>query len=128
MAFGKLPTLQGKRILIVEDEYFIAAGLRDTLQDMQADVVGPIGRLDEALAMADEAIDLALLDVNLGGAKVFPVADRLSERSVPYILVTGYDDWALPSGYRDAPRVTKPFADATVVDKVKQLLASGPVS
>jgi DNA-binding response OmpR family regulator len=121
-------SLQGKRILIVEDEYFIAAELRDALRDRDAEVLGPSGRLEEALSLADETIDAALLDVNLSDANAFAVADRLAERGVPFLLVTGYDEWALPSAYRDVPRITKPFTETAVVAQIEQLLVSGAVS
>jgi DNA-binding response OmpR family regulator len=121
-------SLQGKRILIVEDEYFIAAELRDALIDRGAAVLGPSGRLEEALALADEPIDVALLDVNLGNANSFAVADRLAGRGVPILLVTGYDGWALPAAYRDLPRITKPFDQTAVADEIEQLMMTGAVS
>ena len=101
--------LTGKRILIVEDEYFIAADLKRALAEAGAIVVGPAGTLASAQALVDDDIDLALLDVNLDGEHSYPLANRLHERAVPFAFLTGYDRWALPPAYRDVPRLDKPF-------------------
>ena len=101
--------LTGKRILIVEDEYFIATDLKRALAEAGAIVVGPAGTLASAQALVEEDIDLALLDVNLDGEHSYPLANRLRERAVPFAFLTGYDRWALPPAYRDVPRLDKPF-------------------
>ena len=101
--------LTGKRILIVEDEYFIAADLKRALAEAGAIVVGPAGTLASAQALVDDDIDLAMLDVNLDGEHSYPLANRLRERAVPFAFLTGYDRWALPPAYRDVPRLDKPF-------------------
>lgn len=114
--------LAGKRILIVEDEYFIAADLQRALQAEGAEIVGPVGDVGRALALAAEkALDAAILDVNLEGSMSFPIAERLAADQVPFLFLTGYDDWSLPSGYDAAPRVAKPFSTPRVVDAVSAL-------
>jgi CheY-like chemotaxis protein len=119
---GQLP---GKRILIVEDEYFIAADLRRALQRENVVVIGPTGDLNEALALArNENVDAAVLDLNLDGIMSYPVADELSNRSVPFLFLTGYDDWSLPDAYRAFPRLSKPSPTASVVRAVGQLVAT----
>jgi len=104
------PELTGKRVLVVEDELLVALLVEDMLADAGCIVVGPFARVPEALAAArTETVDVALLDVNIAGEKVFPVAHVLEERGVPFLFVTGYGQAALP---RDRPKwvaCNKPF-------------------
>jgi DNA-binding response OmpR family regulator len=103
-------SLAGFRVLVVEDDMLIALEIEQTLQGLGCVVVGPVGKLDAALRMADSAaLDAAILDVNIRGGHVFPVADRLRARGVPFALASGYGDWALPPAFRNQPRLTKPF-------------------
>ncbi|WP_414470621.1 response regulator [Microvirga sp. M2] len=103
-------TLQGRRILVVEDEYMMAEDLQRDLQQVGAEVVGPVPSVTDALRLLamEETIDGAILDVSLRGEKAYPVADALRERGVPFVLATGYEQWALPEAYRDVPRCDKP--------------------
>ena len=112
------------RILVVEDELLIAMEIEDVLQANLCEVVGPTARLTEALQLAtDEALDAAILDVTISGGKVFPVADKLLQRGIPFLLSSGYGDWALPENLRDRPRLTKPFAIAELEEQVRLLCA-----
>lgn len=121
--------LAGKRILIVEDEYFIAADLKRALQQDGAIVIGPVGDVKLGLALAEaEELDAAVLDVNLEGSNSYPIADRLVDQAVPYMFLTGYDGWALPQPYRDAPRVAKPFTVHMVLAHLGRLLGSEEAS
>ncbi|MBY9063262.1 response regulator [Sphingomonas yunnanensis] len=116
--------LAGKRILVVEDEYFIASDLRRALDAEQAVVVGPVSSLAAGLELAErEGIAAALLDVNLEGDSSLAIADRLAARGIRFVFVTGYDAWALPDAYRHVPRIAKPFAVSTVLAALDQLLA-----
>lgn len=117
-------SLAGKRILIVEDEYFIAADLRRTLTREGADIVGPVSNLQAGLDLTQEPIDAAVLDVNLEEAMSYPIADELRNRSVPYMFLTGYDGWSLPPGYQNDARLAKPFATRSLVTMVEHLIAS----
>ncbi len=117
--------LTGKRILIVEDEYFIAADLKRALAEAGAIVVGPAGTLASAQALVDDDIDLALLDVNLDGEHSYPLANRLHERAVPFAFLTGYDQWALPPAYRDVPRLDKPFDLAHLIRQLTAIALVG---
>lgn len=120
--------LSGKQILVVEDEYFIASDLRRALGTEEAVVVGPVSGLSAGLELAKrDDLDAALLDVNLEGDSSLAIADRLTTKGVPFIFVTGYDDWALPDAYRHVPRVSKPFAVPMVLDALNQLLATEDV-
>lgn len=117
--------LTGKRILIVEDEYFIATDLKRALAEAGAIVVGPAGTLASAQALVDDDIDLALLDVNLDGEHSYPLANRLHERAVPFAFLTGYDQWALPPAYRDVPRLDKPFDLAHLIRQLTAIALVG---
>jgi CheY-like chemotaxis protein len=104
--------LQGRRILVVEDEYLIAEVLTQMLEDAGATVLGPIGWRDEALAFIrgdGSAFDVAVLDVNLHGQSSYPIADALIERGIDFVFTTGYGTDALNEAYRGYPRCTKPF-------------------
>ena len=99
-----------RRVLIVEDEYFLANDMAQALQKLGADIVGPVPTRDKALALLQaEPVDAAVLDINLRGQTVFPVADVLREQGVPFVFATGYDEAAVPETYRDVPRWEKPF-------------------
>lgn len=97
-------------MLIVEDEFMIADDLMHMLESLGSQVVGPAPTVGEALALIDGAeIELAILDVNLGGEKAFPIADALKARDIPFVFATGYDRSALPAEYADTPRCEKPI-------------------
>lgn len=104
-----LDTLAGHRVLLVEDESLVAALAEDILLDAGCEVLLAM-HLDEALAFATgHSIELAVLDVNLGSARSYPVADRLREQGIPFIFATGYGREGLDEAYRDAPVVQKPY-------------------
>jgi CheY-like chemotaxis protein len=97
------------RILVVEDEYFLADALADALTALGAEVVGPISGLAEALELAEAAaIDGAILDINLRGEMVFPLADALADKGVAYVFATGYGQENIPERYRAVPMLSKP--------------------
>ncbi|MGI4765360.1 MAG: response regulator [Janthinobacterium lividum] len=102
--------LAERRILLAEDEYFIMQDLRSCLETLGVTVVGPVPSVAEALALieAGAAVDAAVLDVNLRGEKVYPVADALSSRGIPYVFSTGYSDGMLDPRYGQAPVCEKP--------------------
>ncbi len=102
-------SLAGWRILVVEDETLIALLLEETLQELGCVVVGPVGKLDAALRLAsDEVLNGAILDVTIRGGRVYPVAEILLGRDMPFVLASGYENWALPEALRDQPRLNKP--------------------
>jgi DNA-binding response OmpR family regulator len=114
----------GCRVLVVEDETLIAVLIEDILGGMQCEVVGPTGKLETALRLArDEAFDLAILDVTIRGGKVYPVAEQLLARGIPFLLASGYGDWALPCSMRDQRRLTKPFTAAALEEEIRLLWA-----
>ena len=98
------------RILLVEDEVFIAWEIEERLQRLGCEIVGPIGHLEHALELArSTALDGALLDVNIKGGVVYPVAAELLARQVPVVFATGYAPSTLPPVFRDLPYLRKPF-------------------
>lgn len=121
--------LAGKRILVVEDEYFIASDLKRALLQEEAIVLGPVAELGRGLSLAaEEAIDAAVLDVNLEETMSYPIADRLRSKNIPYMFLTGYDSWSMPSDYRDVARLAKPFPMQSVVTMMEKLISSGQES
>jgi len=116
--------LRGRRILVVEDEDMLAQCLSETLQDNGAVVVGPAGRLADAMTLvdADHALEAVILDVNLAGESAYPLADRLIDRGVPLLLTSGYDRSSTPARYADVAYCTKPFGTAQVVQALASLL------
>jgi DNA-binding LytR/AlgR family response regulator len=108
--------LRGLRVLVVEDNFLVAQQVRDLLEECGCETVGPVPRVSSALRLVEEGeLDGALLDINLGGEYCFPVATLLSERGVPFVFLTGYDNSAIiPPEFRRAPRITKPFDGAVV--------------
>jgi CheY-like chemotaxis protein len=110
---------KGRRILIVEDEFLIRMLLEDMLVDLGYELAGVAGRLDEAANLARTAeIDLAILDVNLDGEDVYPVADILIGRGVPFVFVSGYGGRGLPEAYSGRPTLQKPFQ----LDELEKIL------
>lgn len=113
--------LRGRRVLVVEDEYFFATDLARELEAHGAVVLGPVARIEDALPhLAREgAPDLAVLDVNLGGEMVFPLADELSRQGIPFLFATAYAPWDLPSAFARIPHCEKPVR----VRRIAELLA-----
>lgn len=117
-------SLQGCRILIVEDEYLIAEVLSYDLEDAGAVVVGPVGSVAAALDLihSESCIDAAVLDMNLQGERAYPVADLLMARSVPFLFTTGYDSKQVPPPYESVPRCEKPMTGDKVIETIKGLI------
>jgi CheY-like chemotaxis protein len=112
-------------ILIVEDETLIAMDLQGLLEDAGYRVLGPVGSVTDALGVLDnEAPDMALLDVNLGGETVFPVASALARRNARIIFLSGHSAQHLPEEHRHRPLVTKPYLPSTVLDAVERISAA----
>ena len=98
------------RVLLVEDEFFVALTVEDVLQSLGCTIVGPVPNLAGALQAArTEPLSGAVLDVNLNGEKVYPAADELLARGIPFVFATGYGAADLPERFRSLPRVQKPF-------------------
>ena len=111
--------IAGLKILIVEDSLLLALELEQGLTELGAEIVGSAAEVDEAMAMIDRPFDAAVLDANLNGAPVMPVAEALHAMGRPFIFATGYADKAGPAGF-DAPIVRKPYN----VGQIARALAS----
>jgi len=118
--------LAGTRVLIVEDEYFLADEARSILSDVGAEVLGPVATVAAARTMieTDPAIDGVLLDVNLRGEMAFEVADTLQARGIPFAFVTGYDRAMLPERFSTATSLEKPVRPEQLIDLFSSLVAS----
>lgn len=121
MTSERTSPLNGTRVLIVEDEYYLADDLSRALSDAGATVIGPVATLQEAeQRLSDDAFDCAVVDMNLRGEFAFAVAERLKARNVPFVVATGYNAQSLPHALKDAPRVEKPFAPKQVIELLIQ--------
>jgi CheY-like chemotaxis protein len=115
--------LAGLRVLIVEDEAMVAMLIEDFMIDLGCDIVGVAGTLEEGLAMVQALgtdLDGAVLDINLGGAKVFPIAELLDARGIRFVFATGYDAPEIDRRYADRPVIAKPYR----LDALEALLLS----
>ena len=114
--------LTGKRVLVVEDEYYIADDLRRMLSAAGATVVGPCGSLAKAEAALDEEnFDCAVIDLNLAGESAVPIAERLASEGRGFAIATGYGSEALPERLQGVPRIEKPYDPPTLLDLLSQL-------
>ncbi|HEX8466765.1 MAG TPA: response regulator [Allosphingosinicella sp.] len=117
--------LNGARILIVEDEYYLAEDLAGALKAAGAQVVGPVGSLRQAEApLGAGGLDGALIDMNLRGESAFGLAERLQDAGIPFVIVSGYSREALPPSLAEVPRLEKPVDSALAVAALHRLLSA----
>jgi CheY-like chemotaxis protein len=115
--------LTGKRVLVVEDNGLLCCVLEEMLRDAGCEVVGPYARLSEAMTAVPAAqIDVALLDINLRGEFVSPLALQLQQRGVPFVLTSAYPERDLPLPLRSALQLRKPYTDDDVLDRLTELV------
>lgn len=117
----------GRRIMVVEDDYLVVTDLIERLQAMGADVVGPVPNLEKAFERLERLPDIAgaVLDLNVAGEMVFPLAEELKRRSVPFIFATGYDDSAIPAEYARVQRFTKPASETDIAKALLEVVGHG---
>jgi len=117
--------LNGLRVLVVEDEMMVSMLIEDMLGELGCLVIGPASRLDEAMQLARDAeLDCAVLDVNLGGQPIFPLADLLRERGRPFAFATGYGDAGLRDVDKGSPVLQKPFREGDLARVLGELRAA----
>jgi two-component SAPR family response regulator len=100
----------GRRILVLEDDYLVVEEMVQELAATGAEVIGPIANLRKAFDTLKNVSDIrgAVLDINLQGEMVYPLADELIRLGIPFVFATAYDEGAVPSSYRQHTRFTKP--------------------
>ena len=114
--------LAGLRVLVVEDDYFIADEICTTLRNSGAEIVGPSPDLEHGLSLVkSQQIDCAVLDINLRGDLAFSLASELRRRGTPSILATGYDHSVLPGAFSDSVRLEKPVNLSALLQAVQTL-------
>lgn len=119
------PAVPPTKILLVEDETVVSFLVEDMLLELGCREVVHAADVERALRVIDdERIDLALLDVNLGGETVYPVAERLTARGIPFVFATGYGRQGLQQAWRDRPVIQKPFRLDLLADALRGALAS----
>ena len=116
------PVLKGRSVLVVEDQYLVAQGMKRAVHDLGGKVLGPVPTVAAALAIIEVDVpDLALLDVNLGGEQIFPALLELNHRGIPYIFATGYELSVLAPEHRKTPHLEKPVTTRDLAEAVRKL-------
>jgi CheY-like chemotaxis protein len=121
-------SLTGLRLLLVEDEALVAMMVEDMLADFGCVVVDVAGTLSRGLALVADAglaLDGAILDVNLGGDKVYPVAEALVARGIPFIFATGYGTGGIAEGFSHIPALAKPYESRALEKTLATALGRG---
>jgi DNA-binding response OmpR family regulator len=118
--------LAGLRVFVVEDEMLVSLIIEELLADEECIVVGPFDQVSAALEAAQtEPIDLAVLDVNVNGIKVYPVAETLEKRKIPFLFLTGYGESAIPVDHPDWIACQKPFRTEKLINMLTQCVKPG---
>jgi DNA-binding NtrC family response regulator len=110
------------RVLIVEDEYFIANDLARALQFRGAEIIGPVSQLHDAQQqVAEDGFDVAVIDINLGGELAYVIADELQIQQIPFVFATGYEVETIPSRFGQVGRWVKPFELDAIINDIGRL-------
>jgi CheY-like chemotaxis protein len=116
--------LRGRRVLIVEDEALILFMLEDMLSDLGAEVAAQATTVPQGMALATRGgFDVAILDLNLGGMKVFPVAEVLRTQGLPFVFASGYGASGVPAEFAGHPVVAKPYQIGDLAAALSRALA-----
>ena len=116
------PSLDGCRVLVVEDDDLIANELSHHLMDQGAEVIGPLGQFDDALGQVrHDGFDIAVLDINLHGEQSFPIADELRRQGVPFVWASAYGPRDIPGRFAGVPLWEKPYDERVLVEDVLRL-------
>ena len=113
--------LRGRRILVIEDSPVVAPFTVDVLDELGCDAVGPAPNMAAAREFIDAGeFDGALVDINIRGERAFPLCEMLAAKKKPFVLTSGYADWAMPEKWDDRPRLQKPYT----IEQVEEALSS----
>src|SRR5262245_5420333 len=122
---GSTGFLEGTEILVVEDDYFAAAELQQNLKDVGADVIGPfstVAQAQDVLRRGKSGVSAAVLDINIAGTMIFPLAEMLRDANIPFVFATGYDGRAIPAQFQSVPRLLKPVEKRLLLDSLVDIL------
>jgi CheY-like chemotaxis protein len=119
--------LSGRRVLVIEDEYFLADDIARALRELGARIVGPVGELEEAMSLVDGdvSIDGAVVDINLRSDMVFPLARTLRARKVPFVFTTGYDRKSIEAEFGDVRLWEKPLDIPAMTRELAGMITGG---
>ena len=116
-------SLKGKRILVVEDELLLALCVGQALEEQGCKVIGPATSVRQGLNLVEKTtVNGAVLDINLNGESVYPVAKALMDRNIPFLFTTGYNSLDVPSSFRSVPRLDKPVELGLFIRVLKQIM------
>jgi CheY-like chemotaxis protein len=115
--------LTGRRVLVVEDEMLVLMAIEDMLADLGCDSVTAAASVEKALTLIEaEQFDVAILDVNLGGQRSYPIAEALTNRCIPFAFSTGYGGHGVHEGYGNGSVLNKPYDNAQLIKVLSALL------
>jgi CheY-like chemotaxis protein len=122
--------MDGKRILVVEDEFLVAEDLHFALKNTGARVLGPVGVIAEGLRLLDASPDVegAVLDINLGGIMAYPIAEKLLDRNIPFIFTTAYDPEDVPERFCNIKFCQKPTTMTRIIRTLQDALEESPAN
>ncbi|HSF23046.1 MAG TPA: response regulator [Blastocatellia bacterium] len=116
-------SLQGKRILVIEDELLLALCVGEALEEQGCEVIGPATSVRQGLNLVETtAVNGAILDINLNGELVYPVAKALMDRNIPFLFTTGYSSLDVPSSFRSVPRLDKPVEPGLFIQVLEKIV------
>ena len=118
---GSTNVLEGKRVMVVEDDYFIVAEVIEKLEQCGAQVAGPYASIEDASSSMTlgKKVDAAMLDVNVGGRMIFPFAETLQAQGIPLVFVTGYSEIDIPDSLEHVARLTKPVDFSQLIEHLR---------
>ncbi len=120
---NEITVLKGLSVLVVEDNGLLCCVLEEALRDAGCEVIGPYSRLPEAMSAASAAhVDVALLDINVRGQLVSPLAEQLRARGVPFVVTSAYQPEAVPRVLRDAAQLRKPFTGSDLLERLASVI------
>ena len=119
-------TLRGRRVLVVEDDFLIAKALSAFLRQVGAEIIGPVGTVKDAerVIVGSERLDAAVIDINLRGEPVYPIAEMLQRKRVPFVFTTGYESGEVPAAFVNVPRMQKPVIGDRLLQAIVDEIAA----